>query len=224
MKRLSNKRVASRRKVARVRPAASAGTILQAVASPARRAAEGKINPKWLRYHRKLLALRERLLRDRSDLANNSAREEERFSMDMADAATDDFDRDLTLSELSSEQDALYEVEEAIKRIESGAYGVCEITGKPIPAARLAAVPWTRFTAEAKARLEQSGEFARPHLGQLGSVQAAPDELDQAELGEAEEAAAPQEGQLRIFHSPSGPGRAPRRRPFRGRSKDKTQK
>ena len=50
------------------------------------------------------------------------------------------FDRDFALSLLSSDQDALYEIDEAIKRIEKGTYGVCELTGKSIPKARLEAI------------------------------------------------------------------------------------
>ena len=43
----------------------------------------------------------------------------------------------------------MYEIEEALKRIEKGTYGVCELTNKPIPRARLEAIPWTRFTVTA---------------------------------------------------------------------------
>ena len=58
----------------------------------------------------------------------------------MADSGTDNFDRDFALSLLSSDQDAVYEIEEALKRIEKNTYGICELTGKPIP--RRA---WRRF-------------------------------------------------------------------------------
>jgi len=48
--------------------------------------------------------------------------------------------RDFALSLLSSDQDAMYEIEEALKRIEKNTYGVCELTGKPIPKTRLEAI------------------------------------------------------------------------------------
>src|SRR5213075_932289 len=71
------------------------------------------------------------------------------------------------LSLLSSDQDAIYEIEEALKRIEKGTYGVCELTGKPIPKARLDAIPWTRFTVEAQAQLERDGALRSRKLGAL---------------------------------------------------------
>ena len=61
--------------------------------------------------------------------------------MHMADAATDSFDRDLVLGLVSFEQEGLYEIDAALKRIEDGTYGICELTGKPIPWERLAAIP-----------------------------------------------------------------------------------
>jgi RNA polymerase-binding transcription factor DksA len=78
----------------------------------------------------------------------------------MADAGTDAFDRDFALGMLSTEQDTIYQIEQAIDRIQNGTYGVCEITGKRISPQRLEAIPWTRFSLEAERRLE--GERARP--------------------------------------------------------------
>jgi RNA polymerase-binding transcription factor DksA len=77
--------------------------------------------------------------------------------MDEADSATDEFDHDLALSQLSTERDALDEVNEALRRIAAGTYGICEESGQAIPAARLRAVPWTRFTREVEERMEQKG-------------------------------------------------------------------
>ena len=51
----------------------------------------------------------------------------------MADAGTDTFDRDFALSLVSSEQEALSEIEAAIKRIHDGTYGICESPASPSP-------------------------------------------------------------------------------------------
>jgi hypothetical protein len=61
-----------------------------------------------------------------------------------------------------------------MRRILDGSYGVCEQTGKRIPAARLKAVPWTRFREEVEAQLENTCEIARPHLGALRSLRDEP--------------------------------------------------
>ena len=130
----------------------------------------GKIKAEWQKYYNTLLDLRERLMDQMSGLAKESAEEMASYSLHMADSGTDNFDRDFALSLLSSDQDAVYEIEEALKRIEKQSYGVCELTGKTIPKARLNAIPWTRFTVEAQAQLEREGVLRHKRLGQLGSV------------------------------------------------------
>jgi RNA polymerase-binding transcription factor DksA len=124
--------------------------------------------------------LRDRLLNQMNGLAKESAQEMPGYSLHMADSGTDNFDRDFALSLLSSDQDAIYEIEEALKRVEKGTYGICELTGKPIPKARLEAIPWTRFTVEAQGQLEREGAMRQRRLGALGSI-------DASALGEAEE-------------------------------------
>ena len=57
--------------------------------------------------------------------------------------------------------------------MERNTYGVCEVTGKSIPKARLAAIPWTRFTVEAQAQLERDGALRQRRLGALGTVDSA---------------------------------------------------
>lgn len=131
---------------------------------------EESIKAEWLKYYKNLIQLRNQLLEQMDGLAKESAEEMASYSLHMADSGTDNFDRDFALSLLSSDQDALYEIEEAIKRIEKDNYGICEITGKPIPKARLAAIPWTRFTVQAQAQLERDGALRNKRLASLGSV------------------------------------------------------
>ena len=119
-----------------------------------------------------------------SGLAKESAQELPGYSLHMADSGTDNFDRDFALSLLSSDQDAVYEIDEALKRIEKNTYGVCELTTKPIPKARLDAIPWARFTVEAQAQLEREGALRQRRLGTLGSLEG----VAAAEVEEEEEA------------------------------------
>ncbi len=129
-----------------------------------------RINPRWRGHYQALVTLRDHLNENKGDLAKDALEERPRFSSHMAEAATDAFDRDLALSLLSSEQDALYEIEQALDRIRNGSFGVCELTGKPIEPARLAAVPWTRFCAEAERELEKKGTFKNPRLNPVREV------------------------------------------------------
>jgi RNA polymerase-binding transcription factor DksA len=125
---------------------------------------------KWQKHYGHLLALREALQRRRLDLTNDALSEQPSFSTHMADAGTDTYDRDLALSMLSSEQDAIYEIDQAIDRIHSNTYGVCELTTQPIEPARLEAVPWTRFSAAAEKQLEREGTRKRTRLGYRETV------------------------------------------------------
>lgn len=137
-------------------------------------------DPEWERYRQILLDLRDQLVRQMNGLAKESAEQLPGYSMHMADSGTDNFDRDFALSLLSSDQDAIYEIDEALKRIERGSYGVCELTGKPIPKARLDAIPWARFTVEAQAQLERDGAMRHRRLGSLGTLDAgAPAEIEE---------------------------------------------
>jgi RNA polymerase-binding transcription factor DksA len=129
-----------------------------------------RINPKWQEAYDHLTELRSYLINQRGNLAKDAQEEKVAFSEHMADAGTDSYDRDWALSMLSSEQNALYEIDQAISRIENDTYGICELTGKKIEGERLKAIPWTRFSASAAKELEKAGEMRRARLAQLGSV------------------------------------------------------
>ena len=131
------------------------------------------IKREWRKYYDVLLDLRDRLLHQMGDLKKESAEEMSSYSMHMADAGTDNFDRDSALSLLSSDQEAIYEIEEALKRIEKHTFGVCELTGKAIPKTRLNAVPWARYTVNAQAQLEKDGAVRTRKLGNLGTLDGA---------------------------------------------------
>lgn len=176
--------------VSSVRPksvgSATAASILGAVAKNSAGGSNGQseVKPEWAKYQKHLLELRERLQNQMSGLAKESAEELAGYSLHMADSGTDNFDRDFALSLLSSDQDAIYEIEEALKRIEKNTYGICELTGKAIPKARLDAIPWTRFTVEAQAQLEREGALRQRRLGALGTV----DSTGATDVEEEEEA------------------------------------
>jgi DnaK suppressor protein len=164
---------------------ATAASILGKVVVPTKKNGDVKIKPEWAKFYERLLELREQLLSQMDGLAKESAQEMAGYSLHMADSGTDNFDRDFALSLLSSDQDAIYEIEEALKRIEKNTYGICELTGKPIPRTRLEAIPWTRFTVHAQAELEKEGALRQRRLGALGTV----DSVGMAESeGEEEEA------------------------------------
>ena len=70
------------------------------------------------------------------------------YGQHLADAGSESFERDMAYNLISNQKEVLSEIEEAIKRIKNGTYGICEITGKPIPESRLMSIPYTRCTKE----------------------------------------------------------------------------
>jgi RNA polymerase-binding transcription factor DksA len=118
----------------------------------------------------RLMALRDSILDSMAGVAKDTLRsrpegsEASAFGMHQADAGSDAYDKDFALSLLSQEQDALYEVEEALKRIENGTYGVCEMSGKPIPHPRLEALPFARFTVQCQTDIERGRRSQRSRV------------------------------------------------------------
>ena len=145
-----------------------------------------RINPKWREHYDNLLKARHRLVNRRGELVRDASEEQPSFSLHMADAATDAYDRDFALSMASSEQNSLYEVEQAINRIRTGTYGVCELTGKEIERERLKAIPWTRFSADAEKQLEKDGALKRARLAPVEAVPKA-SEADESDERDDEE-------------------------------------
>jgi RNA polymerase-binding transcription factor DksA len=170
-----NKRKPSRR---RSKPRATTSDVL----GTDKLGAAEQIAPRWRKHFAALAALRERMLIRQHETAKDASEEAPVLSTHIADAGTDSYDRDFALSLLSSEQDAVYQIEQAIDRIRHGTYGICELTGKPIEPERLIAVPWARFGAEAERELESQGRRKRTRFGALDTVAKA----DGAESGEEE--------------------------------------
>ena len=90
-----------------------------------------------------------------SETLGASARESSgELSINSADSGSESFNRDVALSMVATEQEALEEIEDAIDRIFDGSFGVCQETQKPIKKARLKVVPFTRFSLEGQTLFE----------------------------------------------------------------------
>jgi RNA polymerase-binding transcription factor DksA len=145
---------------------------------PAESDAEKDIPEKFRRYYKLLIDLRtsltEGIERHSEETLKRSAKDDagdlSAYGQHMADAGTDTFDRDFALSMVASEQEALSEIDAAIKRIHDGTYGTCEITGKPIAKERLLAVPFTRYSAEAQKEIERNRHRTRTQPGLFGEL------------------------------------------------------
>ena len=133
-------------------------------------AAATQIPPRWKWHYQRLLYLLQQCHHAQREHLRDAADTTPGCRPDFADTASDEFQRDMLLNEAASEQDLIYEIEQALRRIESGTYAVCELTGKPISRARLRAIPWTRFSASVERELERNGSVHFQRLGQLASA------------------------------------------------------
>lgn len=70
----------------------------------------------------------------------------------LGDTATAMYDRELDEGLEEGARDTLAEIDAALRRIENGTYGICEVCGKPIAADRLSALPWTRLCIDDQRR------------------------------------------------------------------------
>jgi len=120
-----------------------------------------------LKQRQRLLQLKDTLLDSMSGVGRDTLRsraegsEASAFGMHTGDAGSDAYDRDFALSLLSQERDSLFEIDAALKKIDEGNYGLCEMSGRPIPHARLEALPFARYTIECQSELEKTNRLHR---------------------------------------------------------------
>ena len=113
-------------------------------------------------YKERLLAMRARLRGDVGQMTDAVLAEPPMFAngagaampMHMADIATDNFEREFTLSLMESTDQTLDQIEESLERIEDGVYGVCRACECRIPKVRLNAIPYAVLCVKCAARYE----------------------------------------------------------------------
>ena len=154
-----------------------------------------KMTPFLKKQKQRLMDLRSSLSESMEGMAAETIRSRPEGSdasvggMHMGDAGSDAYDRDFALSLLSKEQDALYEIHEALKRIDLGTYGICELSGKKINEERLEALPFTRYTREMQEQVERDQFGGKNRRVPVRSVFGLEGD-DEDEEGEDEEAPA----------------------------------
>jgi len=111
-------------------------------------------------YRKQLLALKEEILHDikklHSDNGEGAAENSIGHGMHMADVASDMYDREFSLNLASNERELLQKIDEALDRIDKTDYGSCRECGKPIPTARLKALPYVENCLKCQEALEQN--------------------------------------------------------------------
>ena len=77
------------------------------------------------------------------------------YTVHMADMAADTYERELSMNIVSSEQELLYQIDDALKRLDDGSFGVCQQCSRPITMSRLKAVPYASLCIACQRTKEQ---------------------------------------------------------------------
>jgi len=113
------------------------------------------MNERQLEYFKqKLLDWKEDILRESRETVTHLQAETENHP-DLADRASSETDRALELRTRDRQRKLISKIDDALRRIEEGAYGYCEETGEPIGLARLSARPIATLSLEAQERHER---------------------------------------------------------------------
>ena len=114
------------------------------------------------KQHARLLDLKDLLLDNVRGVNVEEVDKANAFGMHQADAGSDAYDRDFALTSLSHSHNSLREIDQALDRLAAGTYGTCENCGKPIPQARLEALPHTRYTVGCQSEIERDAKQQLP--------------------------------------------------------------
>lgn len=137
------------------------------VRAPARKMVKpgkNKFSKKELLEFRKLIFKRkDRLSEDIQHIADDTLKKSQKeasgdisgYTYHMADVATDTYDREFSLGIATNDRQSLYELDDAIKRIEDGTFGVCEDCKQLIAKNRLRAVPQARLCVKCQEKREK---------------------------------------------------------------------
>lgn len=118
-------------------------------------------------YREKLLNLKDDILKQMREISEDTLMKTQKdisgdisgYSLHLADVASDNYERDFNLSLVSKERKIIMEIDEALKRIDEGTYGICQMSGKPIAKSRLQAIPYARYTKKCQEKLENENKL-----------------------------------------------------------------
>lgn len=95
------------------------------------------------------------IIQDASKSPRDASGDLSGYTVHMADMAADTHERELSMNVASNEQESVYQIDDALKRIDDGTYGVCQECAKPISNSRLKAVPHATLCIECQRQKEQ---------------------------------------------------------------------
>lgn len=123
-----------------------------------------KFSKKDLVYFKKLILKRkEEIIEQINHISEDTLKKSQKdaagdisgYTYHMADIATDTYDREFSLGLASNERKLIYEIDDAVKKIEDGTYGICEGCKNLITKTRLKAIPYARRCLKCQEKTEK---------------------------------------------------------------------
>ncbi|HNW39237.1 MAG TPA: TraR/DksA family transcriptional regulator [Candidatus Omnitrophota bacterium] len=110
-----------------------------------------------------VLKKKEQLINDLEHISDDTLRKSQKeasgdisgYTYHMADVASDNYDREFSLSLASGDRKSLYDLDDALKRIEDGTFGICDDCKGAITKIRLKAVPSARLCIKCQQKREK---------------------------------------------------------------------
>lgn len=125
---------------------------------------KNKYNKKELAEFKKLiLKKKEEILEEIKHISEDTLKQSQKdaagdisgYTYHMADVATDNYDREFSLGLASNSREQLYELDDALKKIEDGTYGICEECSARIAKNRIKAIPNARLCIKCQEKKEK---------------------------------------------------------------------
>ena len=107
------------------------------------------------KYKKALLSKKEEIIDKISEVYNESKEVESGIAQDLVDKAESSYTKEFLLSLSDADRKQLFLIDEALKRIEKGGYGICQMCEKGISKKRLSAIPWTPYCIECQEKEEE---------------------------------------------------------------------
>ena len=116
-----------------------------------------------LEFKRLILKVKDKILEDIKHISEDTLKKSQKeasgdisgYTYHMADVATDTYDREFSLGLASNDRQFLYELDDALKKIDEGAFGTCEHCKILIAKTRLKAVPYARLCVKCQEKKEK---------------------------------------------------------------------
>lgn len=119
------------------------------------------MNPRQLEYFRKLLIQWKKSIIEEAEQVLAQLQDEPMREPDLADRASSETDWSIELRTRDRQRKLISKIDAAVRRIDEGEYGYCEVTGEPISLGRLQARPIATMTIEAQERHERQERISR---------------------------------------------------------------